>query len=91
MAGYLPLTLNTGEVMLYKIRQHSLVNNYPAPANCNWGSIYQISPFGIYNAIVGQSVLYRGEDVICTLALGNTPFPIVEEAKLVTTEIVSLA
>ena len=65
-----------------------MVNNIQAPTNFNWGTVYQISPYGITRgASVGQSVLYNGKEITCSLAFSGRKFDIFEEAKIVTTEI----
>ncbi len=88
--GYLPLQLSYGLIAIYNIQnsKYSSINHIQAPTNFNWGTIYQISPYGIpsYRA-VGQSVLFGGEDVICTLTYANTQYPIMEQCKLVTIEL----
>ncbi len=87
--AYLPLQLNYGLIALYNIgNRDSSINHIEAPKNFNWGTIYQISPYGIpsYRA-VGQSVLFGGEDVICTLTYATVGYPIMEQAKLVTIEL----
>lgn len=85
---YLPLQLNYGIIAIYKVRNRSSINNIAAPSGFNWGTVYQISPYGIpdYRS-VGQSVLYKGEDTICQLAYARTLYPLIEEARLVTTEL----
>ena len=88
---YIPIALNEGLVMLYNIQPRSSINNIKAPDGFNWGSIYQISPLGIYNAMVGQSVLFSGRDIVCRLAVSSVQYPVIEEAKIVTTETESLA
>ncbi len=87
--GYLPIQLNYGLIAIYHISAvESSINHIQAPKNFNWGSIYQISPYGIpsYRS-VGQSVLFGGEDVICTLTYATVGYPIIEQAKLVTIEL----
>lgn len=86
--AYLPLQLNYGIVMLYHIRGQSSVGGFSAPIGFNWGTIYQISPYGIPNyRSVGQEALYSGKEVICQLAFHDTNYPMIEEAKLVTIEL----
>lgn len=88
MAGYLPLQLQYGEVMMYHIRGQRSTGGFTAPMGFNWGTIYQISPYGIpsYRS-VGQEALYKGTDAICQLAFHGTQYPIVQEAQLVTLDI----
>ena len=89
MSDYLPLQLNYGLVMLYNIKPNrSSINNFPAPSTFNWANIYQISPYGIpYYRTVGQSVLYNGTDIICSLAIHQVQYQILEECKIVTIEL----
>lgn len=82
--GYIPIELNEGLVALYKIKQQSSINNIAAPNEFNWATIYQISWYGIDHVAVGQSVLYKGTEVVCKLAFAHESYPIIEEAKLVT-------
>ncbi len=87
--GYLPLQLNYGLIALYNIGDRgSSIHNIQPPQNFNWATIYQISPYGIPSyRTVGQSVLFGGEDVICTLTYATVGYPIMEQAKLVTIEL----
>jgi hypothetical protein len=75
--------------MLYNIQaQRSISHGFVAPQGFNWGNIYQISPYGIpIWRNVGQEVLFAGKDVVCQLAFKGTAYPIIEEARLVTTEL----
>ncbi len=88
MSDYLPLQLEYGLIALYQISdRRSSIHNIKAPQNFNWGTIYQISPYGIpYYRSVGQSVLFDGRNIICTLAYSHAQYPILEAAKLVTIE-----
>ena len=82
------VTLAYGLVMLYNIRNRSPYNNIQAPPDFNWGSIYDISPFGGGSATYNQWVLYNGKDAICQLAFGRRhQYPIIEQVRIVTTEI----
>jgi hypothetical protein len=89
MSDYLPLQLNYGLLMLYNIHgQRSVSHGFVAPKGFNWGTIYQISPYGIPQwRTVGQKVLFSGGDEVCVLAFHGTQYPIVPEVRLVTTEL----
>ncbi len=86
---YLPLELGYGRLAIYNVRRRSLFHNIQSPTGFNWGSVYQIAPFGIYSAQVGDSVLFQGSDQICQLAYATVHYPIIEEARIVTTETIS--
>lgn len=83
------VTLAYGLVMLYKIRNRSPYNNIQAPSGFNWGSIYDISPFGGGSATYNEWVLYKGDEQVCQLAFGRPQkqYPIIPQIKIVTTEI----
>jgi hypothetical protein len=85
MAG---LVLAYGSLSVYQIRNRGRINNIQAPPNFNWGTVYQIAPYGITRGTaVGQSVLYNGKETTCTLAFSGRTFDIFQEARIVTTEI----
>ena len=83
------VTLAYGLIMLYNIRQRSPYNRIKAPEGFNWGSVYDISTFGGGSATYNDWVLYKGDQQICILAFGgrNNQYPIIEQARIVTTEI----
>ncbi len=87
-SGYLPLQLSYGLILIYNVLPNSSINHIKAPPNFNWGTIYQISPYGIpdYRS-VGQSGLFEGKNIICTLAVSHHNYPMIEVAKLVTIEL----
>jgi len=83
----LPIQLSYGLISIYHVRPRSLVYNFPAPIDCNWGSVYQISPFGITYSVVGQQVLFKGTDAVCTLAIRNKSYPVIHESSIIATEL----
>ena len=77
-----------GLVMLYNIKGRSPYNRIKAPDGFNWGSIYDISPLGGGSAAYNDWVLYNGAEQVCVLAFGrNNQYPIIEQVRIVTTEI----
>lgn len=83
----LPIQLSYGLISIYHVRQRSLVYNFPSPPDCNWGSIYQISPYGITYSSVGQQVLFKGTDAVCRLAIRNKVYPVIHETSVIATEL----
>jgi len=80
----LPLILNYGLISLYRVSQADGTRGISAPPEFNFGSVYQISSYGVQYVQVGDKVLYNGRDVKCLLAFHGKQYPIIEEAKLVT-------
>ena len=70
---YLPLQLNYGLIAMYNVSaRKSSIRNIKAPDGFNWGTIYQISPYGIPSyRTVGQSCLFSGKDIVCTLVFAH--------------------
>lgn len=59
----------------------------PTDQNFLFGNIYQIWDNGGVNAQVGDSVLFNKNDIKCRLLVSNWPYTIIEQVKLVITEI----
>ncbi len=91
MSDYLPVQLSYGEVCIYKVHRRSSIHNIKTPMQppkaFNWGTIYQISPYGIPAYVnVGQSVLYDGRAQVCILAYAGHNYPIIPYCKIAATE-----
>lgn len=81
----IPVALGYGLIALYNVDNRSSLHNINAPDGFNWANVYQLSWYGIPNYIgVGNSVLFKGADLICTLAFSRKQYPIIEAARLVT-------
>ncbi len=85
--GYIPISLAYGDIAVYKVVNRSSIHNIKAPKHFNWASIYQISWYGIQQAAVGQSILFSGQAVICSLQYAHHQYPIIPEGAILATEI----
>lgn len=84
-----PLTLAYGEISVYRVRGTgtvSPIHSIPTPANFNWGTVYQISDYGIVYTSLGQWVLFNGASVVCKLAIGDQSYQLLPEVRVVATE-----
>lgn len=60
-----------------------------APQDFNFGEIDQVSQYGIVYSQVGQSVLFKGTDIICRINYSSKNYTLLEEGKVVLTESVA--
>jgi len=79
------MRLAYGEISLYRIYRTG-ITGVIAPTGFNFGLVDQLSPYGISYTSIGQSVLFEGSGV-CTLAFSGHTYTIIDEVKIVTTEI----
>ena len=84
----IPVYLPYNIVSIYGIGSVVGVNSLVPPAGAWWGVIDQVSQYGIEWAKVGDSVLFKEEDVQCRLAYppNNASYTLVPEIRLVCKE-----
>ncbi len=61
-------------------------NNITAPSNCKFAVIDDVWNGGDINAQIGQSVLFKEDDVICRLAWDNGTYSLIPVNKILLTE-----
>lgn len=84
----LPMYLQPGRVAIYGAGTASGITSLqPDNAKFLFGRIQQVWNYGNINASIGDWVMFNNDDVICRLILEQWPYTIIEQAKLVITEI----
>lgn len=82
----LPAYLPYGFVSIYGVGTPVGTLGMTPPPGYLFGVIYQIAQHEIEWATVGNNVLFNNSDVVCRLAYANSPYTLIEEAKLVLRE-----
>jgi len=84
----LPVFLPYNIVSIYGIGSSTGGSGIVPPTGYLFGNIDQVSQYDIVWAKVGDSVLFKDEDIQCRLAYppDNTSYTLVEEVKLVVKE-----
>lgn len=84
----LPIYLQPGEVLIYGAGLATAsIQGVEADNNIfKWGIIQQVWNYGNINAMIGDSVMFNDNDVICRLIYNNYPYTLIEQARLVITE-----
>lgn len=85
----LPIYLQPGLVAIYGSGSATGISGIQAGnVALKFGVVHQVWNYGNLNANVGDSVMWNNNDKICEIRYLNWPYTIIEEAKLVLTEIV---
>lgn len=82
----LPLNLAYGEISIYGINNPGITGISP-PSGFNFGNVDQISQYGISYTSIGQSVLFKGDSIICTINYTSGRYLIINETAIIATEI----
>jgi hypothetical protein len=85
----LPVILPYGVISIYQIYGQVGNTGIIAQQPFNFGAIDQISPYGIQHAVVGQTVLFNGEQSLCRLAYANKNYTLLNESSILSTETVA--
>lgn len=84
----LPIFLPYGVVSIYGVGSLTGINNIVQPIGYLWGTIDQVSQYGIAWSIPGTSVLFPDSEVVCRLAYppDNTSYTLIQETNLICRE-----
>ncbi len=84
----LPIYLQPGEVLIYGagLATASIQGIRADNDKFLWGTIQQVWNYGNINAMIGDSVMFNNDDVMCRLIYNNYPYTLIQQAKLACTE-----
>jgi len=85
----LPFNLPVGLVSIYGVGTITGQTGIIAPEGFEFGVVDQVYSGSVVD-VYGKSVMFRQSDKVCTVTYNDWPYVLVEQARLVSTEIIVL-